>query len=114
MLMSVASPSMLPDSFSVHLTRKAQKDLDDLRGFADRATNAILKLEADPQMGHELRGSLRGARSLEFSLPGGAYRAAYVVLEKERVCLVFMIAPHENFYREATRRMAVLQRSGTV
>ena len=105
---------MPPDPFSVHLTRKAQKDLDDLRNFADRATNAILKLENEPQRGHELRGSLRGARSLEFSLAGGAYRAAYVILDKERICLVFMIAPHENFYREATRRLEALQRSRAI
>lgn len=60
-----------------------------------------------------MAGSLRGARALEFNLKGsGAYRAVYVVLEDERVCLVFIIGPHENIYRTATRRYEALKRSG--
>jgi hypothetical protein len=54
---------------------------------------------------------LLGARSLEFSLPGEAYRAAYIVLEEEQVCLVFQVGPHENFYKTAERRYAALRRS---
>ena len=45
-----------------------------------------------------------------FSLPGGAHRAVYTVLEEEHVCLVFLIGPHEGIYRKAERRFAALRR----
>lgn len=83
-----------------------------MRSFRDKAARALLALELDPYKGHALTGSLCGARSLEFSLPGGAYRAAYVVLEEERTCLVFLVGPHEGFYRKAERRMEALRRLG--
>jgi hypothetical protein len=52
---------------------------------------------------------------LEFSLRGGgAYRAVYVVLEEERLCLVFLVGPHENIYDRAERRVAALRRSGRI
>ncbi|MCL4515738.1 MAG: type II toxin-antitoxin system RelE/ParE family toxin [Firmicutes bacterium] len=65
----------------------------------------LFTLENNPTAGHELKGSMRGARALGFSLPGGEYRAAYVILTEERVCLVFMVGPHEGFYEEAKRRL---------
>jgi len=46
-------------------------------------------------------------RSLKFNINGVAYRAAYIVLEKERTCLIFMVGPHEGFYKEAERRAKV-------
>ena len=105
---------MPSERFKVELTRKAQKDLDDLRGLGDRVVEKLLTLEKNPAGGHQLVGTLRNSRSLEFSLPGGAFRAAYIILDLERVCLVYMIGPHENFYREATRRMEALRRGGTI
>lgn len=51
-----------------------------------------------------LKGSLKGVRSLKFSINGVAYRAAYIVLKGERTCLIFMVGPHEGFYKEAERR----------
>jgi mRNA interferase RelE/StbE len=105
---------MTSDRFTVELTRAAERDLRRLGGGPARATQALLVLEEDPYRGHTLTGTLSGVRSLEFSLPGGAYRAAYVVLEMEQTCLVFMVGPHENFYREAARRYAALRRAGHV
>src|ERR671937_209496 len=96
---------MATDRFDVQLTRQAERDLRRLRSQMERVTRVLLSLEEEPDRGHYLQhGTLQGVRSLEFSLPGGAYRAAYVVLEEEKVCLVFMVGPHENFYREAARR----------
>jgi hypothetical protein len=52
---------------------------------------------------------------LEFSLKGGgAYRAVYVILEAEKICLVFLIGPHESIYEKAERRAAALRRSGRI
>ena len=73
---------------------------------------AIRALEDDPLRGHPLTGSLKGARSLDFSLKGGAYRAVYSVLDAERTCLVFIVGPHENIYQKAERRAAALKRAG--
>ena len=92
----------------------AEKDLLRLRSRTERATRALLTLEQDPYRGHPLTGSLKGVRSLEFSLPGGAHRAAYVVLEDDRRCLVFLLGPHEGFYKKAERRWAALQRAGDI
>jgi mRNA-degrading endonuclease RelE of RelBE toxin-antitoxin system len=104
----------MPDSqFTVELTRQAEKDLRDLRPWTAQAARALMQLEPDPQRGHTLTGSLKGARSLEFALPGsGVYRAVYSILNAERVCLVFIIGPHENIYAKAERRYAVLRRAG--
>ncbi|HEY7031070.1 MAG TPA: type II toxin-antitoxin system RelE/ParE family toxin [Thermomicrobiales bacterium] len=104
----------MPSSrYEVELTPQAEKDLKRLRPWVDQATRAILELEADPFRGHTLAGSLKGTRSLEFSLrAGGAYRAVYLILEEERTCLVFLIGPHENIYERAERRVAALRRSG--
>ena len=73
---------------------------------------ALAALEADPSRGHLLRGSLLGARSLEFSLPSGAHRAAYFVLTEDHTCLIFAVGHHENFYAEAERRCRALRKSG--
>jgi len=94
--------------FEVRLTRAAEKDLLGLRDLIEKAAIEILVLKQNPYSGHSLKGSLRDDRALEFSLKGVAYRAAYVVLEKEKVCLVFMIGPHEGFYKMAERRAKAL------
>jgi phage-related protein len=103
------------EPFAVELTRQAEKDLRKLRGKTEeRAVAALLALEQDPLAGHRLTGAMSDVRSLEFSSVGGAYRAAYVVLVPERVCVVFMIGAHEGFYREAERRAVALQRQGKI
>lgn len=103
---------MASERFTVRLTRTAEKDLARLRGLSGRATRALLLLEHDPYRGHTLAGSLHGARALEFSMPGGAYRAAYIVILADHVCLVFMVGAHEGFYHQAERRYAALRRLG--
>jgi mRNA-degrading endonuclease RelE of RelBE toxin-antitoxin system len=110
--MSTSTPS---DRYDVELTNQAEKDLKSLRPWVAEATRALLTLEGDPHRGHTLTGSLRGCRSLEFSLKGsGVYRAVYVALDPERVCLVFIVGPHENIYAKAERRVAALRRSGRI
>lgn len=94
--------------WTIQLTRQAKKDLDSLQSAREKALRAILTLEQHPLAGHALAGSLRGVRSLEFSLPGGAYRAAYTVNAEHEVCLVFLIGPHESFYEKAQRRYRAL------
>jgi mRNA-degrading endonuclease RelE of RelBE toxin-antitoxin system len=68
----------------------------------------ILRLEQNPFAGHLLSGALQGVRSLGFSLSGGAYRIAYFLHQDKKVCLVFMIGSHENFYEIAERRFRPL------
>lgn len=106
---------MSSERYDVQLTRQAEKDLKALRPWTAQATRVILQLEEDPNRGHTLTGSLRGTRSLEFSLKGGgAYRVVYVVLDEERVCLVFIVGPHENIYDKAERRYTALKRAGEI
>ncbi len=105
---------MRTNRFAVELTRDASKDLAALKSYTAQATSEILKLEDDPHLGHTLTGSLRGVRSLVFSLPGGAYRATYIPINRERVCLVFLIGPREGFYKIAERRYKELRKQGRV
>lgn len=57
-----------------------------------------------------LQGSLAGVRSLELTLRGsGAFRAAYLVIEESRECLVFLVASHERFCEKAERRHRALK-----
>jgi mRNA-degrading endonuclease RelE of RelBE toxin-antitoxin system len=105
--------SMRSEPFAVELTEQAEKDLQRLRPWTARASQALARLETEPHRGHALTGSLKGARSLEFSLKGsGVFRAVYVVLEAERTCVVVIVGPHENIYDRAERRVAALRRSG--
>ncbi len=96
-------------NFELHLTKSAEKDLTKLRGLAEEAVREILALKQNPYLGHQLKGSLVGVRALEFSLKGVAYRAAYIVQEDDKTCLVFMIGPHEGFYQKAARRAKALK-----
>ena len=64
---------MPSNQYEVELTPQAEKDLKRLRPWIDQATTAVLALEHDPYRGHFLAGSLKGARSLEFSLKGAAH-----------------------------------------
>jgi mRNA-degrading endonuclease RelE of RelBE toxin-antitoxin system len=106
---------MSSNRYDVVLTRQAEKDLQDLRPWTAQATRAILQLETDPGLGHLLSGSLKGARALEFSLKGsGAFRAVYTVLNDTRICLIFIVGPHENIYTKAERRYEALKRSGEI
>jgi mRNA-degrading endonuclease RelE of RelBE toxin-antitoxin system len=105
---------MVNEPFQVVPTRQAERDIRDLRPYQRRVVEELLALEHNPTAGHTLKGSLDGARSLEFSLPGGAYRAAYIVLVEERVCLVFQVGPHEGFDEKAERRYQALKSQGQV
>jgi addiction module RelE/StbE family toxin len=106
---------MTSSRFDVQLTREAEKDLKRLRGHTGQVTRAISRLEEDPYLGHPLVGSLKGTRSLEFSLPGsGVYRAVYVVNDTSRICLVLIVGPHENIYDRAARRINALRRVGYI
>jgi len=92
------------DFYKIELTQHALKDLDKLKEQSANVLKALSALKEKPHLGHMLKGSLKGVRSLKFNINGVAYRAAYIVLEKERTCLIFMVGPHEGFYKEAERR----------
>jgi mRNA-degrading endonuclease RelE of RelBE toxin-antitoxin system len=109
------STSTVSERFEVDLTRQAQKDRKALRAWNADLLRQLARLETDPEAGHLLKGALRGCRSLEFNLKGsGAYRAIYIVDPDEHVCLIFLIGPHENIYREAERRVHALRKSGEI
>ncbi len=102
-------PDETSPAYEVRLTRAAIKDLQRLRAQATTAVRALDRLRTNPAAGHLPRGSLAGVRSLAFTFPrSGAGRAAYVILLEQRVCLVFLIGPHEGFYARAERRAAAL------
>ena len=98
--------------YDIRLTRKADKDFSGLEKTAmQKAAQALTQLKTDPYAGHSLTGSLRGVRALEFSAPGGAYRAAYIVRQELNRCVIFLVGSHEGFYKEAERRYKALKKS---
>ena len=100
------------DHHEVEILPRAEKDFKALKQNRAQATREILKLEENPRLGHTLTGSLRGTRSLEFNLQGGvACRAVYTILDDHRLCVVFLIGPHENIYKEAERRWVAVSKS---
>lgn len=92
-----------------------EKDLKSFRSVQGDLLRKLAVLERNPDAGEELSGNLRGAWSLKFSLRGmGECRVAYNKLPDNRICLLFLIGPRENFYREALRRFEALQRRENV
>ena len=97
--------------FEVEILPRAAKDLKGLKHHEAQALREILQLEENPELGHALLGSLRGVRALEFTLKGsGAYRAVYTVIDQQRVCIVFLVGPHENIYQRAERRWEAIKK----
>lgn len=102
----------MSERFLIEFTNNAKKDVKDLRQHHDQVLRNILRLEEDPLGGHALKGTLRGARALEFNLKGGgAYRAVYTIVDNERLCIIFVVGSHENIYKLAERRYAALLKS---
>jgi hypothetical protein len=98
------------ESWDIRLTWAAENDLAALKGLSGRTSSRIAALQADPLLGHPLTGDLKGARALEFTIGGVAYRAVYVPIPEDRVCVVFLIGAHEGIYRIAQRRYVALRR----
>lgn len=96
--------------FDLHLTTAAQKDLDGLKTIRPVVVQELLALKEDPQKGHPLKQNLQGIQALDFTIKGsGQFRAAYIVLEADKVCLIVAIGPHENFYDLVARRAKLLK-----
>ncbi|PKL42323.1 MAG: hypothetical protein CVV41_14370 [Candidatus Riflebacteria bacterium HGW-Riflebacteria-1] len=94
----------------VELTKLAERDLKALWKISSEVIEHLKILRNNPEKGHPLSGSLQGARSLEFSLKGsGQYRAVYVYIIKDSNVTVFMVGPHENFYKQAQKRAGLVK-----
>lgn len=96
--------------FDVRLTGLAQKDLDGLEEIKAIVVQELLELKKDPRKGHSLKQNLQGIWSLEFTIKGGGqYRAAYILIEADKVCLMVAIGPHEGFYDLVVRRAKLVK-----
>jgi mRNA-degrading endonuclease RelE of RelBE toxin-antitoxin system len=102
---------MTTKRYQVELTRRAAKDVRNLRPWSDLVMEILHSLEVEPTRGHLLTGGLRGTRALEFSLKGsGTYRAVYYIRADRVACIVFIVGPHENIYDRAERRLEAIRR----
>ena len=102
---------MSDKTYNVELTSTAGKELASLKPYVEEIVKIILVLEKDPNAGHSLKGDLHRFRALEFSLPGsGQYRAAYIVIENKKTCVVFAIGPHERFYENVKLRARAIRK----
>lgn len=74
--------------YTVHITKSVEDDLKEFDSYRTKVIQEILILESNPLVGHALRGKLKGLRSLEFSLPGGACRAVYKIKDDMQYALL--------------------------
>ncbi len=77
------------------LTRRAEKDLAALTAsLANRARELFAALDADPNLGKKLLGSLEGKRSARLA---HTHRVIYVV--EKRGVVILTIQPRKDAYR---------------
>jgi len=89
----------------VVLARRARLDLLELDvPLIDAVEDALGLLERHPRAGHELRGRLRGLRSLRV----GSYRVIYQLIDAEQIVRIASIRHRSMAYRttRADRRAA--------
>jgi mRNA interferase RelE/StbE len=85
---------------SVVLARRARQELLDLNWpLIDAVEDALGLLERDPLAGHELRGQLRGLRSLRV----GTYRIIYQLADDEHTVRVAAIRHRSIAYQADPR-----------
>jgi len=84
----------------VELARRARLELLDLDWpLLDAVEDALGLLERDPRSGHELRGRLRGLRSLRV----GTYRIIYQLTDADQSVRVAAIRHRSIAYRTDPR-----------
>jgi mRNA interferase RelE/StbE len=84
----------------VVLARRARRELLEFESpLIDAVEEALGLLEREPDAGHELRGRLRGLRSLRV----GAYRIVYQVIEGQQTVRVAAIRHRSIAYRTDPR-----------
>ncbi|MGM0502331.1 MAG: type II toxin-antitoxin system RelE family toxin [Bacillota bacterium] len=100
--------------YTIEVTKAVENDLDNLKHLRGEAVQQILDLENNPkQKSSSLKGSLKGLYSYKFNLPGaGTFRAIYSTKEKEKICLLIIVAARENIYVAAERRCQSLKKQG--
>jgi mRNA interferase RelE/StbE len=85
---------------NVVLARRARQELLDLNWpLIDAVEDALGLLERDPLAGHELRGRLRGLRSLRV----GTYRIIYQLADDEHTVRVAAIRHRSTAYQADPR-----------
>ncbi len=105
------SPDQPGEQWRIVTARAARKDFAKFGSATTELRAKIAVLRTNPDVGDRLEGALEDALSLKFSLKGmGECRVAYIKLTDNRICLLFMVGPRENFYREALRRFEAVQR----
>lgn len=101
---------MSKTAYTVSLTRRADEDLDRFPRHEKEIIQQLAELSEEPKAGKKLSGGLSGAWSMALSMSvSGQHRAAYVLNEDDKECLVFLIGTRENFYDEALRRAESLK-----
>ena len=84
----------------VALARRARRELLELDWpLIDAVEDALTLLESEPEAGHELRGRLRGLRSLRV----GSYRVIDQVVERGTTVRVVAIRHRSVAYRRDPR-----------
>lgn len=84
----------------VVLARRARREILELHWhLADAVSEALGLLEREPEAGHELRGRLRGLRSLRV----GSYRVVYQLVDDGDTARVVAVRHRAVAYRTDPR-----------
>ena len=68
----------------------------------------IRKIVANPEIGQEKRGELRGIFVYKFKIHATQYLLSYRLADADTLELI-MIGPHENYYRDLTTYLKTRQ-----
>ena len=81
--------------------KRAAKKLPDR--VRSEAVNKSLFLRNNPYLGEKLTGSIHFLHSLHFKSKNVQYRIAYTINSKEKLVIVHLVGPRENFYKKLRR-----------
>ncbi len=95
-------------SYSLEVERAALKDMKSFpRPLRELTLEQFDLLVKDPFLGQPLAGMLSHLRSHHFSYKGTQYRMAYMLQPEQKLILVIMVGPRENFYKLLRRRLRI-------
>lgn len=90
--------------FQIVITPSAKRAAKNLQQVArEEILKQSQKLKENPYLGEKLSGSLHFLYSFHIKFKGVEYRLAYTIDKSQKLIVVHLIGPRENFYEKLKR-----------
>lgn len=90
--------------FQIFITPSAKKAAKKLpKTVREEIFKQSQKLKENPYLGEKLSGSLHFLYSFHLKFKGTEYRLAYTIDKSQKLIVVHLIGPRENFYEKLKR-----------